>query len=248
VIFNSIYNKIKNNFDDKNEKWMVNMNMYEPTFEGSDDFIRNEFKNYFYEFFINLSLSVQISNNMGDDIIHLNSPKDDNSENADPDTDEDEDKNYKHEKIFKQNYNSNPIPSTNMPQINNISSESYKNSKNKKKELDKYKNKAVKKVLSGYNIEFICNWLNTLNFKFWISSHDQSLCLRSYFVKQASNITICYDNGDVYTGSLSRGKKNGFGVLNEYFSGFVYNGFWEEDMVKHHFYFLEIWLRVYDIL
>ena len=62
-LFSTIHNKIKDNFKDENENWMVNMNLCELDFEGSDDYIRNEFKNYFYTFFINFSLAYHTINN-----------------------------------------------------------------------------------------------------------------------------------------------------------------------------------------
>lgn len=63
TIYSNIFNKLKNNFDDKSESWMVNMNAYEPIFEGSDDFIRNEFKNYFFDLLTNMSLVIQLCSN-----------------------------------------------------------------------------------------------------------------------------------------------------------------------------------------
>jgi hypothetical protein len=64
TIFTNIYNKLKENFKDENENWMVNMNMYELDFEGSDDYVRNEMKTYFYNFLMNFSLAFHtISNN-----------------------------------------------------------------------------------------------------------------------------------------------------------------------------------------
>lgn len=65
----------------------------------------------------------------------------------------------------------------------------------------------------------------------WYNEHDKNLCLRSYYVKEVNNIYLAYENGDTYTGCLSRGKKHGFGVFNEYSTHFVYNGNWEVDMV-----------------
>ena len=60
-IFNKIYDKIKDNFKEEKENWMINLNYYDPDFEGSDDYIRNEIKNYFYNFFVDVSLSMEIS-------------------------------------------------------------------------------------------------------------------------------------------------------------------------------------------
>jgi hypothetical protein len=61
--------------------------------------------------------------------------------------------------------------------------------------------------------------------------HDSQLCFRSHFVAQAKNITIFYENGDVFNGFLSRGKRHGFGMLSEFSTGSVYNGNWEFDTV-----------------
>ena len=94
--------------------------------------------------------------------------------------------------------------------------------------------------MSDYNLDFVGNWTKTTNFKIWMNSHDKNLCLRSPFIKQASNIIIHYENGDTYTGSLSRGKKNGYGVLNEMATTSVYNGHWENDMVKFIYLFINL--------
>lgn len=58
------------------------------------------------------------------------------------------------------------------------------------------------------------------------------MCLRSSYVKHTSNISINYENGDIYNGCLNRGKREGFGILHEYGSGNTYNGSWDNDMVK----------------
>jgi len=62
-IMNSVISKLKNNFNEKCEDWLVNMQDYDPNFEGSDDYIRNTFKNYFYNMVIDLSLTKQIIKN-----------------------------------------------------------------------------------------------------------------------------------------------------------------------------------------
>jgi hypothetical protein len=61
-VYNRIYNKIKTNFNDSTEDWVINMSYFEPIFDGSDDFIRNEIKTYFYDFVINLDLLIEIVN------------------------------------------------------------------------------------------------------------------------------------------------------------------------------------------
>ncbi len=97
--------------------------------------------------------------------------------------------------------------------------------------------KVLKKTLKNIlekapNIEFLCAWTDTLNFKFWFNQVDKHLYLRSEYVKQTDNITIYFENGDVFQGILSFGQKNGFGVLTES-NGFVYNGNWFKDMVRY---------------
>jgi hypothetical protein len=92
--YHSILNKVKNNFDDKNENWMLNMNSFEPNFEGSDDYIRNEIKNYFYDFFIDLSLAIQVANSTNDDknnfyLAILNNKKDDDGDSTDEENESD---------------------------------------------------------------------------------------------------------------------------------------------------------------
>ena len=78
TIFNKIYDKIKDNFKEEKENWMINLNYYDPDFEGSDDYIRNEIKNYFYSFLLDISLSMEISSRNHDSespSFHLNGNK-----------------------------------------------------------------------------------------------------------------------------------------------------------------------------
>ncbi len=65
ITYNNIFNKIKDNYKE-DETWMVSMNYYEPKFDGSDDFIRNEMKNYFYKFFTNFDLLINLINSNGE--------------------------------------------------------------------------------------------------------------------------------------------------------------------------------------
>ena len=90
--------------------------------------------------------------------------------------------------------------------------------------------KTITKILNDYNIDFIYHWLKTNNYKTWLSEYDPQLSNRSIFVKKADNVTIDYENGDTYIGSLSLGKRNGNGVYTESDGHFVYNGEWENDM------------------
>lgn len=217
VIYNNIFNKIKSNFDEKNETWLINMNLYEPVFEGSDDFIRNEFKTYFFDFLVNVSLAMQIANYNLNDSIQLSSISEIDENMIETDSDEEQ-------SVNNDNENTN---------------------KKKRKEHEKNLNKSVKKVLSRFNVYFISAWTNTINFKIWANQHDKSLCLRSTYVKQANNITYAYENGDMYVGSLSRGKKCGHGILNESCTNSVYNGSWENDMVCYLFGIFFILIKIF---
>ena len=101
-----------------------------------------------------------------------------------------------------------------------------------KKTIEKRNNKIIKKILSSYNIDFISQWIKTLNFKLWNFDHNKDIYLRSYYIKKSHNISINYENGDLYNGSFSSGKRNGFGILNDISNSMVYNGNWENDMVN----------------
>lgn len=63
TILSSIFAKLKNNFNEKSEDWLVNMQDNDPNFEGSDDYIRNTFKNYFFNIVVDLSLAKQVIRN-----------------------------------------------------------------------------------------------------------------------------------------------------------------------------------------
>jgi hypothetical protein len=87
--YNNIFNKIKDNYKEE-ETWMVSMNYFEPIFDGSDDFIRNEMKNYFNKFLIDFELLVNLINSDGE---HLNLKIEENgSESEDENESEGEDK------------------------------------------------------------------------------------------------------------------------------------------------------------
>ncbi len=81
-------------------------------------------------------------------------------------------------------------------------------------------------------MHFIGQWTKTINYKIWLNLQDKNICLRSKLVKYANSISIHYENGDIYTGSVSLGMKSGYGVLNEYSTSSTYNGSWENDMVS----------------
>lgn len=92
--------------------------------------------------------------------------------------------------------------------------------------------KTLKSILEKTsNVEFLCEWIETTNFKLWFSQCDKNLHLRSEYVKRTENITVYYENGDIFTGNLNFGLKNGFGILTDS-NGYVYNGNWLNDQVN----------------
>jgi hypothetical protein len=79
-VYNKIYNKIKSNYNDATEDWLINMSYSETIFDGSDDFIRNEFKNYFYELLISTDLLIEIIHSTNKDEESFNLIVDSNNE------------------------------------------------------------------------------------------------------------------------------------------------------------------------
>jgi hypothetical protein len=96
TLFHSIYDNIKTNYKEENENWLVNYNYYNPDFEGSDDYIRSEFRQYFYDFFSDVALANEISsknlneenpifNIKGNDIIQIHGVEDNIFDNMEDD-------------------------------------------------------------------------------------------------------------------------------------------------------------------
>ena len=111
-LFNKIYNKVKENFDEKNEDWMVNINVFEPNFEGSDDFIRNEMKNYFYDYLINISLVINVINDTidGKNSINMAILNENKEEIVEIDTDEENEEELVKKNKSNQIYNKYNYP------------------------------------------------------------------------------------------------------------------------------------------
>jgi hypothetical protein len=82
-------------------------------------------------------------------------------------------------------------------------------------------------------MHFIGQWTKTQNYQIWLSTQDKNLCYRSKLLKSGKSVSVYYENGDVYNGFLSQGKKSGYGVLNEYSTNSTYSGNWENDMVNY---------------
>lgn len=96
LAYNKIFNKIKDNYQD-DETWMVSMNYFEPVFGGSDDFIRNEMKSYFYKFLIDFDLLINLIRSDGE---NLNLKADDGNDSEDVSDYESEGEDKKKSKII----------------------------------------------------------------------------------------------------------------------------------------------------
>ena len=92
------------------------------------------------------------------------------------------------------------------------------------------KEEEIKNILLGHNIDFIKEWIQTSNFKIWKAEHDKNLWMRSKFVSQSTEeVTIYYENGDLYKGEMKNGMRNGRGNLSSKDNQYFYNGNWVND-------------------
>ena len=64
----------------------------------------------------------------------------------------------------------------------------------KTKLKEKKNNKVIKKILSNYNVDFLSQWIQSINFKVWMNEHDRNICLRSNYISYASNVQVVYEN------------------------------------------------------
>ena len=77
------------------------------------------------------------------------------------------------------------------------------------KKIEKQQRRAIKGILRQYSLPFLSKWSQTINFSVWMNEVDPSVAYRSPFTAESIPITIYHENGDVYTGSLFHGMKNG---------------------------------------
>lgn len=166
-----------------NDSWIIGESTFQSQYEGSDDYLRNEFKSYIINFLFDMSLVFKLIRFSG----YLNEIKFIDEVTTFDSSDEEDDKKTE-----------------------------------EKKEIH-----YVRKLLKGYNIDFIAEWIQTINCSIWLKEHDDSISNRSYYVEEANDIPIVYENGDVYKGTISMGKRNGYGCWSH--KDFVYEGEWKND-------------------
>lgn len=236
----NIQNELKDKDSLENlEDWMISNLEH---LDDIDDFIRNEFKNYFFNLLADIALVNQIIQNK-DNEKEINELTGSNSINKDLA----EIKDFSLKSSTKLENNEDEVHSDweiVSKEIAEIKEKKKENADNRRKEISSHttyefaegKNveKLLKKILNNYNIDFLNLWSQTHNFQQFIIKHNPNISFRSVYVKYASNVSILYENGDSYLGEVSYGKKNGIGTLVENINGknFTYNGNFIEDK-KH---------------
>jgi ATPase subunit of ABC transporter with duplicated ATPase domains len=83
--------------------------------------------------------------------------------------------------------------------------------------------------LKKYGAEWINEWIKTRNFHFWLKDHHKVIGDRSTNNPHASNHFYYAENGNIYFGDLSFGRKQGKGQYVDRSAKTVYLGQWEED-------------------
>jgi len=65
------------------------------------------------------------------------------------------------------------------------------------------------KVLKNYGIDWILEWIKTKNFKYWLKTHNEFIADRSVNNPYCKNHFWFSENGNIYFGELSYGKRHG---------------------------------------
>ena len=91
-----------------------------------------------------------------------------------------------------------------------------------------YEKVCLKVCVKPYNTRFLLVWSQTHNFQVWKGTHPPLLASLSQFAPLASIVSLLFDNGDKYQGSLLAGLRQGRGV-QETIGGEVYEGEWKQD-------------------
>lgn len=86
------------------------------------------------------------------------------------------------------------------------------------KKMKSLKKKALKSILGFqgmFSMKFLVAWTKTHNFRAWLNQVDKKVSFHSAQSGFCNNITIHYENGDVYSGNLVNGLRRGIGVYVE---------------------------------
>lgn len=90
--------------------------------------------------------------------------------------------------------------------------------------------KQVMRTLKRFNLKWLLLWSKTVNFQYWLQHHNPLISNLS--ANQASFIEkelVLFENGDIYLGGLSKGCKQGTGLLYERANRLLFNGSWENN-------------------
>ena len=109
--------------------------------------------------------------------------------------------------------------------------ENNNNNKNNKKSNNKNSD-IYSKILNNlkkFSLDFIFQWTNTKNFKFWFFNHNFSIASLCEYSGKYQNISLCFENGDTYKGTLKSGKKFDKGLFYEFKTKSLYNGYFKNN-------------------
>ena len=105
--------------------------------------------------------------------------------------------------------------------------EENNNKKSNNKNSDIYSK--ILNNLKKFSLDFIFQWTNTKNFKFWFFNHNFSIAALSEYSGKYQNISLCFENGDTYKGTLKSGKKFDKGLFYEFKTKSLYNGYFKNN-------------------
>lgn len=61
--------------------------------------------------------------------------------------------------------------------------------------------------IQKYEIYFLIEWSKTINFRIWWSEHYSNIRCQWEYSGYFDNVTIFYENGNIYNGAMYKGKK-----------------------------------------
>ena len=89
----------------------------------------------------------------------------------------------------------------------------------------------IKKIIPNSNyITFISLFSQTKSFLFWLSDVSENLFYLSPYISSDKSITIYFEDGTTYIGTLNKGLFDGFGTLSSFDNKNLYTGEWKEGL------------------
>lgn len=209
-------------------------------FTGSNDFIRREFRNFFHEFMVDLSVAELLCGNLepasrGSTSSNLQKLKE-LYDGLQSDV----------KKDFELKLPASKPPPTSeavkaeatnaSPKEDNKVENAKEEVKGKKEPLDEKKVEMISQLLRNHNLKFLKEWQFTINYRLWQFLHSPMLFCFSDFssrlgvtVDTPVTADIYYENGDIYIGEVVQGKRFGNGILAYDNNKSIYEGEWLND-------------------